>query len=106
VRLHTPLTMPEVAEYGMAVMAGTEPLVEVTPSLIHSLEDIREFSREKRQCHFQDEYRLAYFRNYTYANCFQECLANYTFKVCGFIIIAVVVIVVLTTVHLQGLWFH
>lgn len=37
----------------------------------------------RRQCYFQKEKYLRYFRSYTQSNCELECLTNYTLKSCG-----------------------
>lgn len=37
----------------------------------------------RRQCYFQDERYLRYFKVYTQSNCELECLTNYTLHKCG-----------------------
>lgn len=41
------------------------------------------YDPEKRQCYFDNERKLKFFRQYTKDNCFYECLVNYTLKTCG-----------------------
>lgn len=40
-------------------------------------------SPNRRQCYFDDERDLRYFKSYSQSNCQTECLANYTMARCG-----------------------
>lgn len=46
-------------------------------------EDFRKFSPENRGCYFTDERKLKFFKSYTENNCLEECLSNYTLKMCN-----------------------
>ncbi len=81
--LHTPVTLPEMIEYGFAIHPGTETFLSVTPSALVADKTIHGFSRDKRQCYLRGEKELAYFRDYTFLNCFMECSTNFTFSKCG-----------------------
>lgn len=37
----------------------------------------------RRGCYFNSERYLRLFKQYTEVNCYTECLANYTLKICG-----------------------
>ncbi len=79
--LHTPVTLPEMVEYGFALHPGTEAFLSVSPTAIVADRAIHGMPREKRQCYLSKEKELAFFRHYTFLNCFMECAANFTFKV-------------------------
>ena len=75
------MTLPEMVEYGFAVHPGTETFLSVTPTNIIADENIHSLSKDKRQCYLKEEKHLAFFKHYTFLNCFMECSANYTFQV-------------------------
>ena len=81
--LHTPVTLPEMIEYGFAVSPGTEAFYAVSPSVIHADEAIHGIDIAKRGCYLEEERELTYFKHYTFLNCFMECVSNYTFQVGG-----------------------
>jgi amiloride-sensitive sodium channel len=45
--------------------------------------DLRDYSWEHRECFFQDEKKLLFFKSYTKEQCKFECMTNYTLKKCG-----------------------
>ena len=79
--LHMPMTMPELLEFGFGIHPGMETFVSVMPEMTHALETIHKFSYHTRQCYLNDDRDLFFFKNYTFLNCFQECVSNYTQKV-------------------------
>ena len=81
--MHAPITLPEMVEYGFAIEPGTETFFAVDPTAIHADEDIYDVNYHKRQCYLADEKPLAYFRHYSFLNCFMECTSNYTYEHCG-----------------------
>jgi acid-sensing ion channel, other len=46
-------------------------------------ENLRPFPPQKRNCYFEDERKLKFFKTYTKAHCEFECLANFTLVQCG-----------------------
>ncbi|CAO1411437.1 unnamed protein product [Diamesa serratosioi] len=59
----------------------TELLIK--PKMTITEEDLREYSLERRNCYFDGEKNLRFFKQYTKYNCEQECLSNFTLKSCG-----------------------
>ncbi|CAO1407576.1 unnamed protein product [Diamesa tonsa] len=55
----------------------------IKPKMTITEEDLRDYSLERRNCFFDGEKQLRFFRQYTKYNCEQECLSNYTQKSCG-----------------------
>ena len=66
---------------GFAISPGTEAFLAVTPAMIHAEEEIHGISYEKRGCYLDEEKELAYFKHYSFLNCFMECSSNFTAEV-------------------------
>ncbi|KAG5675950.1 hypothetical protein PVAND_005807 [Polypedilum vanderplanki] len=45
--------------------------------------NLHDYSTEIRQCYFEGEKKLKFFKNYSKALCEFECLTNYTLRICG-----------------------
>ncbi|XP_055840673.1 pickpocket protein 28-like [Episyrphus balteatus] len=56
--------------------------ITIKPKIINS-DDLRHYLPEKRQCYYQNEPYLRYFKVYTQANCELEWLTNATLLECG-----------------------
>lgn len=56
----------------------TELLIK--PKLTITEEALRDYTLERRNCFFEGEKRLRFFKQYTKYNCEQECLSNFTLK--------------------------
>ena len=59
-----------------------EIIITAKPNMVVTDEGLHRYSPSSRQCYFQSERHLAYFKVYTQRNCEIECLTNYTFKKC------------------------
>jgi amiloride-sensitive sodium channel len=46
-------------------------------------QELRKFSANVRECYFEDERKLKFFKSYTKTLCEYECVTNYTLKACG-----------------------
>lgn len=46
-------------------------------------EALRGYSPQKRDCYFEGERQLRFFKTYTKAHCYWECMTNYTLELCG-----------------------
>lgn len=57
--------------------------MSVKPNMITTSSGLADYAPERRQCYFNDERQLKFFKVYTQSNCELECLANYTLKACG-----------------------
>jgi len=57
--------------------------VIITPKVMNSDEDLRQFSVEERNCYYDGEKELRYFKKYTINNCEIECMTNYTREECS-----------------------
>lgn len=81
IALHAPGDIPDM-DVGYIKVARQMRII-VKPKLITTSPALYEYKVEKRQCLFQNERYLRYFRLYTQANCELECLTNYTLQMCG-----------------------
>ena len=60
-----------------------EVVVSVKPNMITTSEGLADYAPERRQCYFNNERQLKFFKVYTQPNCELECLANFTLQKCG-----------------------
>ncbi|XP_037941120.1 pickpocket protein 28-like [Teleopsis dalmanni] len=81
--LNSPESVPLTMGNYILVPHGDEVMVSVLPQYVVSTENLHDFSPEKRQCFFNDERYLRFFRAYSQSNCQTECLANFTISKCG-----------------------
>lgn len=81
--LHTPGEVPQVSKHYFRVPLLQEVLVSVKPQMITTSDGLRHYSPNRRQCYFNSERQLRFFKVYTQRNCELECLSNYTKSECG-----------------------
>lgn len=81
--LHTPGEVPQVSKHYFRVPLLQEVLVSVKPNMITTSEGLRHYEPNRRQCFFNSERELRFFKVYTQRNCELECLANFTKTECG-----------------------
>lgn len=62
VLLHSPIETPKIADYGIALTTGYESRVVVTPSLSDASDVLRKVPKTVRQCVFENEHNLSYYR--------------------------------------------
>lgn len=53
------------------------------PEIVATSEGLRNYGPEQRQCFYQSERKLRFFKLYTQYNCEEECIAIYTKQECG-----------------------
>ncbi|KAI8118089.1 Pickpocket protein 28 [Lucilia cuprina] len=81
--LNSPESVPLTTGNYILVPHDEEVLVSIIPQYVISTDNLHGFGPEKRQCYFNDERYLRYFKSYSQSNCQTECLANYTINKCG-----------------------
>lgn len=57
--------------------------IAIKPILTITSDGLRNYEPNQRQCFYQHERQLRFFKLYTQSNCEEECLANYTKNECG-----------------------
>ncbi|XP_055382440.1 pickpocket protein 28-like [Condylostylus longicornis] len=80
--LHAPDEIDDISSQYIQVPLGQQILISIKPKILHTLERLRDYSPETRQCFFQDERYLRYFKYYNQKNCQLECLTNFTYSRC------------------------
>jgi acid-sensing ion channel, other len=83
VYLHLPNEAPQISKHYYLVPFEQTVQINIIPKMIKTAPELRDFSIDKRQCYFNDERYLRFFRYYTQNNCEVECLANLTVSKCG-----------------------
>ncbi|CAH1098525.1 unnamed protein product [Psylliodes chrysocephalus] len=83
VSIHLPSDIPEVPENHISAPLNQRVIGAIVPHTIRTSEGVKNFSPIKRDCYFQSERHLKFFKIYSQSNCMLECKANYTLSVCG-----------------------
>ena len=81
--LHTPGEIPRVSKQYFRVPLRQEVVVSVKPNMITTSSGLLDYAPDRRQCYFNKERDLKFFKVYTQSNCELECLANFTLNACG-----------------------
>uniref|UniRef100_A0A182QS19 Pickpocket n=1 Tax=Anopheles farauti TaxID=69004 RepID=A0A182QS19_9DIPT len=81
--LHTSSEYPQVSKQYYRVPLKQEVIISVKPQMITTSDGLRDYTPERRQCFFNHERQLKYFKVYTQQNCELECITNYTLHRCG-----------------------
>lgn len=80
---HAPHEGPRILKKHFQISPGRTVLFSIDPKLIVSSDCVRKYSPELRQCYFDSERQLRFYKNYTQRNCRVECLSNFTLAQCG-----------------------
>ncbi|KOB71904.1 Uncharacterized protein OBRU01_07917 [Operophtera brumata] len=81
--LHHPADYPQSSLYHYSALSGEVTSLAVSLHAQSTSDSLARYSPEVRQCYFQTDRYLRYFKNYTTKNCEAECLSNYTKEHCG-----------------------
>lgn len=74
--LHTPDEIPRTASYYYKIPFNAETLIAIQPRVMSTSDHLKRYQPRKRQCYFQGEKRLRFFKSYTQSNCKLECLTG------------------------------
>lgn len=81
--IHTPGdTMPS-ARHSFRIPLSEEVQISIRPKMMTTSETLRSYTTQQRQCFFNSERKLFFFKTYTQSNCEAECLSNFVKKQCG-----------------------
>lgn len=83
VYLHSPTEFPWNTKQYFRVNVDQSAILTVTPMMIRTSNQLRDYDAKRRECFFQHENPLNFFKLYTKENCELECLANYSLLLCG-----------------------
>uniref|UniRef100_A0AAG5DSI9 Uncharacterized protein n=1 Tax=Anopheles atroparvus TaxID=41427 RepID=A0AAG5DSI9_ANOAO len=81
--LHEAGEYPQVSKYNIRIPLGHEMSIAVKPQIITTSQSAADYHWSKRQCFFDNERHLRFFRIYNQENCELECLTNITLASCG-----------------------
>lgn len=80
--MHSPTDVPRFDIRYNRIPFRREVLLGVIPQIIKTSSELVGYKPEIRQCYFNGERKLKYFKIYTESNCELECLSNFTLKNC------------------------
>jgi acid-sensing ion channel, other len=83
VYVHLPNEAPQISKHYYLVPYQQTVQISVNPTMIKTAHELRDISLDKRQCYFNDERYLRFYRHYTQNNCEVECVANMTVSKCA-----------------------
>ncbi|CAO1413325.1 unnamed protein product [Diamesa tonsa] len=83
IALHTSGEMPQMNHVFYQVPLKQQVLIAVKPEVITTSPGLHSYSPKRRQCYFNGENKLKFFKVYTQSNCELECLTEFTLKQCG-----------------------
>ncbi|OXA51864.1 Pickpocket protein 28 [Folsomia candida] len=79
---HSPIEIPHVLDFGLAVGPNTEMFINVQAEVTIAEKSLDELTSEERHCYFLDEKKLANYLLYTSTNCIDECIMERTVNAC------------------------
>lgn len=82
VAIHNPGEDPRVFDDNFVLPLGQDLTVKISPKMMKTSDSLVSYPSETRQCFFNHERHLKYFKIYTQKNCDYEGLANFTFSQC------------------------
>lgn len=81
--LNVPGEVPHMTELAFQIPSNAEVQISIRAKLITTSDGLRIYTPNQRQCFFNSERQLRFFKIYSQNNCEIECLANFTEQECG-----------------------
>ena len=81
--MHSSIDIPKVSQRVLKIPLNQELTVAVRPILMSTSHLLVDYPSDVRQCYFDWEKNLQFFKNYTQINCEMESLTNFTREMCG-----------------------
>ncbi|CAO1410220.1 unnamed protein product [Diamesa hyperborea] len=85
--IHHPMTYPvnvrNFLDHKEYIDLGRDKDIIIKPKLLVTDEKLRAYSPERRNCYFEGEKVLKFFKSYSYSNCLADCEARVTLDLCG-----------------------
>ena len=81
--IHSATDVPRFSKQFFRIPFQSEVLLAVNPNMVKTSHDLKHYKPKVRQCYFDGERKLSYFKVYTQSNCEYECLTKFTDKTCG-----------------------
>ena len=83
IALQSPVDWPRFTKQYYRVPLKKEVIMTVKPNVMETASNLRKYNPKIRQCYFEGEKKLKFFKIYTESNCKLECVSNYTINTCG-----------------------
>lgn len=80
---HSPVDIPSGTKSFFKLSPNRAGMYSIEPRYTKTEDKVRKFSPHERQCYFNSERKLHFYRQYSRSNCMIECLSNYTLAQCG-----------------------
>ncbi|XP_055325779.1 pickpocket protein 28-like isoform X2 [Sitodiplosis mosellana] len=81
--LHMPGEVPNMSRNVIQVAPSEIAEFSIKATYTTTSEGLRSYEPSRRQCFFDSDRQLRFFKFYTQNNCIEECLANFTKQECG-----------------------
>lgn len=81
--IHTPVEVPTTINGYIRIPSNQETVIMLKPNMLRTNNALRTYDPIGRQCYYEEERYLRFFRVYTQRNCEMECITNYTVTKCG-----------------------
>jgi amiloride-sensitive sodium channel len=80
---HMPNEIPTIFHQEYSIGISHQKTMFLTAESFRSDDSLRRFTPKQRQCYFENERQLKFFKSYTKSHCDLECVTNYTLALCG-----------------------
>jgi acid-sensing ion channel, other len=77
---HTPDELPRFASYFLNIPFNVETSILIKPRVMSTSNNLKNYKPKERQCYFNGEKELKFFKAYTQSNCKLECLTGKLIK--------------------------
>lgn len=74
--LHPPDELPRTSLHYHLIQLGAESHISVQPRVMSTTDNLRKYDPLKRQCYFEDDKKLKYFKHHNMAHCKMECFTG------------------------------
>lgn len=81
--LHSPVELPQMSKQFYSIPFQKQTTISVMPHMLYSSKDVKGYDPISRQCFFNEEKNLKFFKTYTKSSCELECQAEHTLSLCG-----------------------
>lgn len=81
--LHSPAETPKMSNFAFSVATGQETKIVITPRISEASAMIRKIPMQQRQCIFEGESNLSFYKIYSKKNCEMECSSKTMKEKCG-----------------------
>lgn len=81
--LHLPGEVPHMSRNIIQVAPSEIAEFSIKATITTTSEGLRRYKPSQRQCFFNSDRQLRFFKKYTQNNCKEECVANFTIQECG-----------------------